>query len=88
MASGIKSPAQIIREKLREREWTQRRLADALDVSPETVNRLWRGKSVISVSMARKLAAAFGDEAIDWLQRQAAWALKEVQDSEGERDAT
>ena len=76
-----KAPAEILREFLEEKGWTQATLAETIGVSQVTVSRICMGKSVISISMARKLAAAFGNQPIQWLHWQAAWALKEVEEA-------
>ena len=45
-----------------ERDWTQARLAEALDVSRQTVNAIEKGKYDPSLPLAFRIAAVFGGD--------------------------
>jgi addiction module HigA family antidote len=57
---------------------TQGELARALHISRRRVNELIRGRRAITPDTAVRLAIYFGNDAIFWMQLQAAWDLNEV----------
>lgn len=64
-------PGEILRfEFLEPLELTQRDLADALDVSYQTVNGIVNGRTGISAEMGLKLARFFGTTPDLWLNMQ------------------
>ena len=69
------APGFLIFDELRTRGWTQRDLADIMDVSIGRVSGIVTGRRRMSVSMARVLAAAFGTEAQFWLNMDKAYQL-------------
>ncbi|WP_252178182.1 HigA family addiction module antitoxin [Endozoicomonas sp. 4G] len=44
-----------------------RRLSEALEVSPSTLNRVLQGKSAVSTEMARRLSKVLGRTTESWL---------------------
>lgn len=57
---------------------TQGQLAAALRISRRRVNELIRGRRAITPDTAVRLAIYFGNDAIFWMQLQAAWDLNEA----------
>jgi addiction module HigA family antidote len=57
---------------------TQSELASALHISRRRVNELIRGKRAITPDTAVRLSIYFGNDAIFWMQLQAAWDLNEA----------
>lgn len=57
---------------------TQGELAIALRVSRRRVNELVRGRRAITPDTAVRLAIYFGNDALFWMQLQAAWDLNEA----------
>lgn len=53
---------------------TQGELAAALNISRRRVNELIRGRRAITPDTAVRLAIYFGNDALFWMQLQAAWA--------------
>lgn len=68
-------PGEAIKEELEERGWTQRDLADIMDVQPSIVSAIVKGTKPISLDLARNLAAAFGTNAQFWMNMDAAYRL-------------
>jgi putative transcriptional regulator len=54
----VKNRLKVLRA---ERDWTQARLAEELDVSRQTVNAIETGKFDPSLPLAFRLAAVFGE---------------------------
>ena len=64
-------PGEFIRETYIEPfEISVRAIAESLDVSPSTLNRLINGQSGISAAMALRLAKALGRSPESWLAMQ------------------
>jgi len=68
-------PGDVIKEELEERGWTQRDLADILQVQQSVVSALIKGTKPISLDLARNLAAAFGNSAQHWVNMDTAYRL-------------
>ena len=73
-------PGDLLRAKLDERGWSQGDLADILDTTAGTVNRIACHRRGISHAMARKLAAAFGDSPAAWHLAHDAYELARAED--------
>ena len=56
------APGEFIQEELEERGWSQTELAEILGRPPAAVNQIIKGKRSITLSTAKELAAAFGDQ--------------------------
>ena len=69
------APGFLIFDELKTRGWTQRDLADIMDVSIGRVSGIVTGRRSMTVNMARGLAAAFGTEAQFWLNMGTAYQL-------------
>ena len=64
-------PGEFIRETyVRPYELSERQMADSLNVSPSTFNRLLNGGSNVSPEMALRLSKALGRTAESWLAMQ------------------
>jgi HTH-type transcriptional regulator/antitoxin HigA len=70
-----KIPGDYIREELSRKGWGQDDLARVLGRPASRVNELVQGKAIISPDVAVALAAAFGDTAEEWLQREMEYRL-------------
>jgi HTH-type transcriptional regulator / antitoxin HigA len=68
-------PGDLIREELKEREWTQDDLARILGRPLAAVSEIIMGKRSITTQTARELAAAFGTSPDLWLNLEAAYQL-------------
>ncbi len=69
-------PGEFIRETYLEPfEISVRAIAESLDVSPSTLNRLINGQSGISPAMALRLAKALGRSPESWLAMQYSYDL-------------
>ena len=63
----IATPADYIKEQIEVRNWTQEDLADVLGLSIQTVNKLLKNKSSITVDVAKSLGKAFDQTPQYWL---------------------
>ena len=71
------SPGEAVREELEERNWSQRDLAAIMGVQPSIVSGIIKGTKLISLDLARNLAAAFkGTSAQYWINMDTAYRLK------------
>ncbi len=61
-------PGEILKEKLKERGWTQEELAAITGRSRKTINNVSIGNSSVTPDMAVSLAAAFGNSPEEWLK--------------------
>ena len=68
-------PGEFIREELEERGWTQGDLAEILGRPLRLVNELIAGKKQITPDTAQGLAAAFGTDAILWMNLDSQYRL-------------
>lgn len=68
-------PGELIKESLESLDISVRRLAQALDVNPSTLNRLINGKSDMSPEMAIRLSAVLGSSERVWMGMQDAYDL-------------
>jgi addiction module HigA family antidote len=72
-------PGEILKQEfLRPMGVTGYRLAQALDVNPQTVNDILLKKRGISAEMALRLGKAFGMSAEFWMNLQAAYELADA----------
>jgi HTH-type transcriptional regulator / antitoxin HigA len=87
--SRVRPPGDFIREELERLGWGQADLASILNRPLPTVNEIIQGKRGIMPEMAVALGAAFGTSAAVWMQREAAYRLSLVEqtDSETQRRA-
>lgn len=74
----MKHPSEYIREELAKRNWPQADFAWILGKSPMFVSRIVNGKTKITVNTASLLSAAFGDDPAEWMRRQNAWDLYQL----------
>ncbi len=75
---GSLPPGEILRKMLDARAWTQDTLAAITKTSRNTINSIVAGRSGITPDIAAVLAAAFGNDATDWLKADAAHRLSQV----------
>src|SRR5665213_1148310 len=68
-------PGDLLRQMLQARGWKQEELALIIGRSITAINNIVTGRSGITPDMASCLAAAFGNDAGDWLQAEAAYRL-------------
>lgn len=69
-------PGKMLQTFMKEKGWNQDELATITGYSRQTINELATGKNgVTKPEMALALAAAFGNEAMDWLRWDAAYRL-------------
>ena len=61
------APSDFIKEQMEVRDWTQEDLADVLGLSIQTVNKLLKNKSSITVDVAKSLGKAFDQTPQYWL---------------------
>lgn len=69
------APGEILREKLKQRGWTQEDLAAVTGKSVKTISDLIRGKSGMSPEFAVALAGAFSNEPENWMRYDAEYKL-------------
>ncbi len=75
--SGTIHPGEILAEDvLVELDMNRRRLAEALNVSPNRVSEILRGRRAISADTALRLARWLGTSATVWLNLQQAYDLE------------
>ncbi len=77
---GQTSPADIIRQEMNRRGWSQTDLAYVLGVKVSTINPILGGKRGVSPEMAKALAGAFDVTAERFAVAQAAWELQHARD--------
>lgn len=68
-------PGEVLLDELEEIGLTQTALAKHMKVSPNTINKICRGKSGIGVEMAVKLSKVLGGSPRFWLNLQNNWKL-------------
>ena len=61
------APADFLKEQLEVRGWTQEDLADVLGLSIQTVNKLLKNKTSITIDVAKSLGKAFSQSPQYWL---------------------
>ena len=76
---GAFPPGKLIREELEARRWTQKELADRMDLSVQTISMIVNGRKAITAETALQLQEVFGASAGMWMGLEADWQLyKEV----------
>src|SRR5437016_3562385 len=75
----IKCPGDLIRKLLSERKWTQDDLARVIQRSRQTINDIISGRSGITPETAIALAAAFGNNPMDWWQLEGEYRISLLQ---------
>ncbi len=68
-------PGEYLKEALEAREWTQAEFAEIIGRTPKLVNEIIGGKSAITPTTAKEIAAALGGSAIVWLNLESAYRL-------------
>lgn len=68
-------PGEVISEMLEELNLSSRKLSQALNVAPSTLQRVLKSKTAISPEMALRLEAVIGSSARMWLSMQNAYDL-------------
>jgi HTH-type transcriptional regulator/antitoxin HigA len=71
-------PGEFIKEELEERSWIQADLAEALGLSPKSVNQIINGKQTITIETARLLSKAFGQSPQYWHNLDTNYRLREI----------
>lgn len=71
-------PGEFLREELEARGWTQLDLAEIIDVTPQHVNDIIKGKASITPEMATALGTAFGVDPRYWLNLESIYRLWRV----------
>ena len=61
------APSDFIKEQMEVRDWTQEDLADVLGLSVQTVNKLLKNKTSITIDVAKSLGKAFNQSPQYWL---------------------
>ncbi len=82
--AAMRPPGDFIREELERRGWGQADLAAVLNRPLPTVNEIIQGKRGIMPEMAVALGTAFGTGASVWMQREAAYRLSLVEQTDSE----
>jgi len=72
------SPGEVLRQKLKERGWTQDELAAVTGKSVKSINAIICGRTGISPEMAVAFANAFGNAAADWMYVETSYRLAKV----------
>lgn len=72
------SPGDLIKQKLRDKGWTQLDLAQVMGSHESTIHLLIGRRSQVTPAIAIKLAQAFGDDPMDWLLAEATYRLSLV----------
>ena len=78
-------PGEILQEMLDENNLSQAALAKHLKMDPSKINEICRGRRGISACMAVKLAKAFGQSIVLWLNLQKNWELSQIDLSKYEK---
>src|SRR5947209_15779829 len=86
-AGPVPPPGAYIRAELERRAWGQAELAKIVGRPLPTINEIIQGKRAILPEMAVALGAAFGTGALLWLQRESAYRLSLVDQSDPETRA-
>ncbi|HEY0793928.1 MAG TPA: hypothetical protein VGD78_22890, partial [Chthoniobacterales bacterium] len=83
----VPPPGEFLRVELERRGWGQAELAKVVGRPLPTINEIIQGKRAILPEMAVALGAAFGTGALLWLQRESAYRLSLVEQSDPETRA-
>jgi antitoxin HigA-1 len=86
LGAEVVHPGQVLLELyMRPYGVSQNALARQMGVSARRVNEIVQGKRAITAQTALRLAAIFGGDGMDWLERQALWDLHEARRQAGRR---
>ena len=80
----ILPPGYYIRQEIESRGWTQADFAKIIARPLPTINEIIQGKRAIMPEMAVALGAAFGNDPALWMQRESAYRLSLVTQSDPE----
>ena len=75
----IKSPGQVIREKLEANNWSQVELAEIMGRHRNLVYELILGKRALTPEVAKDLGEAFGNDPQYWMNLESAYQLANIQ---------
>jgi HTH-type transcriptional regulator / antitoxin HigA len=75
----IKCPGDLVRKLLADRGWTQDDLARVIQRSRQSINDIISGRSGITPETAIALAAAFGNNPMDWWQLEGEFRISQLQ---------
>ena len=86
LGAQVVHPGQVLLELyMRPYRVSQNALARQMGVSARRVNEIVQGKRAITAQTALLLAAVFGGDGMDWLERQALWDLEQARRQAGRR---
>jgi antitoxin HigA-1 len=74
-------PGEILQMMLDQTGVTQTKLAEHIGVTQSKVSEICTGRRGISAEMAVKLAKAFGQDPLFWLDAQQRWELSQIDQS-------
>ena len=80
-------PGQIIRRNLEALNWTNKDLADIINMSDKSISLLINNKQSITVETARLLAKAFDTTPEFWLNLDQNYRLRNQEEGKAEEDA-
>src|SRR5205085_3773275 len=85
-AGPVPPPGEFIRAELAKRGWGQADLAKVVGRPLPTINEIIQGKRAIMPEMAVALGTAFGTGAMYWLQKESAYRLSLVEQTDPETE--
>jgi addiction module HigA family antidote len=80
-------PGEILGEQIRELGLTVRRFATEIDVPPNRISQILRGKRAVSADTALRLGHYFGTDPRFWLNLQQSYELRSAEKALGKRIA-
>jgi len=83
---AFRSPGELLRSLLSERDWTQEEFAFIAGTSRQTVAQILANKSGITPEMAISFEAAFGYPAAQWLRLDADYRLNQIRKQDTSAD--
>ena len=78
-------PGELIRDELKERDMTQKQLAELTGIKPSVLSETINGKRSVSLNMAMALEKALGIPAEIWMNLQTQYDLDSVQIAKREK---
>ncbi len=85
-SAKVRPPGEDIREELEQRGWGQADLAKIVGRPLPTINEIIQGKRAIMPEMAVALGTAFGTGAMYWMQKESAYRLSLVEQTDPETE--